>query len=108
MLDAVAALYTSGVNVDWRAFDAPYSRRRVVLPTYPFQRERYWSVPAPSTASPEPVTAGPPADRLPDLLYDVAWVPMGLRRAAIHRLTPMPPSPEWSRVAPAYWWPAAM
>ena len=33
---------TRGVPVDWAAFDRGYRRRRVALPTYPFQRERYW------------------------------------------------------------------
>jgi thioester reductase-like protein len=28
--------------VDWAAFDRPYRRRRIPLPTYPFQRERHW------------------------------------------------------------------
>src|SRR5262249_22529438 len=31
-----------GLHVDWSAFDAPFDRRPCVLPTYPFQRERYW------------------------------------------------------------------
>jgi len=34
-----------GVGVDWAAFDRPYGRRKVALPTYPFQRERYWFTP---------------------------------------------------------------
>jgi amino acid adenylation domain-containing protein len=42
LLDTIAALYTRGVNLDWRAFDRPYARRRVTLPTYPFQRARHW------------------------------------------------------------------
>ncbi|PTL78227.1 type I polyketide synthase [Vitiosangium sp. GDMCC 1.1324] len=42
LLRTLGALYVKGVEVDWAAFDAPYSRRRVTLPTYPFQRERYW------------------------------------------------------------------
>ena len=42
MLEALAELYVRGVPVDWQAFDAGYSRRRVSLPTYPFQRKRYW------------------------------------------------------------------
>jgi len=38
----VAALYCFGANIDWTAFDRPYNRHRVGLPTYPFQRKRYW------------------------------------------------------------------
>jgi acyl transferase domain-containing protein len=45
-LDALGALYVKGAAVDWAAFDAPYHRRRVALPTYPFQRQRYWLTPA--------------------------------------------------------------
>ncbi|MCA9972771.1 MAG: polyketide synthase dehydratase domain-containing protein, partial [Anaerolineales bacterium] len=42
LLGSLAGLYAAGVDVDWAAFDAPYARRKVALPTYPFQRERYW------------------------------------------------------------------
>ena len=31
-----------GVKVDWSGFDRDYPRSKVVLPTYPFQRQRYW------------------------------------------------------------------
>lgn len=43
MLESLAALYVHGAEVDWREFDRGYRRRRVVLPTYPFQRKRYWT-----------------------------------------------------------------
>ncbi|MBV9708102.1 MAG: acyltransferase domain-containing protein, partial [Chloroflexi bacterium] len=42
LLDTLGALYVKGVDPDWRGFDSEYIRRRVVLPTYPFQREAYW------------------------------------------------------------------
>ncbi|HEY8687351.1 MAG TPA: beta-ketoacyl synthase N-terminal-like domain-containing protein [Chloroflexota bacterium] len=42
LLSAVAVLYTRGVSIDWVAFNQPLTRRRVSLPTYPFQRERCW------------------------------------------------------------------
>ncbi|NUO79142.1 SDR family NAD(P)-dependent oxidoreductase [candidate division KSB1 bacterium] len=42
MLHGLATLYTHNVAIDWRGFDADYARRKVVLPTYPFQRERFW------------------------------------------------------------------
>ncbi|WP_395823741.1 amino acid adenylation domain-containing protein [Archangium minus] len=46
MLETLASLYTRGVEVDWAGFDRGYSRRRVKLPTYAFQRRRYWVEPA--------------------------------------------------------------
>ncbi|NVJ10208.1 SDR family NAD(P)-dependent oxidoreductase, partial [Myxococcus sp. AM001] len=42
LLGSVARLYVKGVEVDWEGFDKAYARRRTALPTYPFQRERYW------------------------------------------------------------------
>jgi len=35
-------LYAQGLQVDWRGFDRDYARRRLSLPTYPFQRQRHW------------------------------------------------------------------
>ena len=43
MLASVSELYARGATVDWLGFDREYRRRRVVLPTYPFQRRRYWA-----------------------------------------------------------------
>src|SRR5262249_40311468 len=42
LLGSLQALYVKGVEVDWSGFDRDYRRRKVVLPTYPFQRQRYW------------------------------------------------------------------
>jgi acyl transferase domain-containing protein/NAD(P)-dependent dehydrogenase (short-subunit alcohol dehydrogenase family)/acyl carrier protein len=42
MLDSLARLYVRGLAVDWAGFDRGFQRARVELPTYPFQRERYW------------------------------------------------------------------
>ncbi len=46
MLQSVGELYVQGVPIDWVGLDRDYARRRVVLPTYPFQRERFWVKPA--------------------------------------------------------------
>ncbi|MGW0943108.1 amino acid adenylation domain-containing protein [Streptomyces sp. NPDC002623] len=40
LLDAVAQLWTTGTAVDWRPLSDPAGRRRVGLPTYPFERTR--------------------------------------------------------------------
>ncbi|MEB3233350.1 MAG: type I polyketide synthase, partial [Leptolyngbyaceae bacterium] len=43
MLRSLGELYVRGVAVDWQGFDRDYPQRRTVaLPTYPFQRRRYW------------------------------------------------------------------
>jgi amino acid adenylation domain-containing protein len=42
LLNSLASLYQTGANVDWAGFDRDYARRRVPLPTYPFQRQRHW------------------------------------------------------------------
>lgn len=46
ILDSLGRLYGAGVAIDWRGFDQPYPRRKAALPTYPFQRERYWIRPS--------------------------------------------------------------
>jgi len=42
MLSSLAQLYVQGVKIDWSGFDKDYNHHKVVLPTYPFQRQRYW------------------------------------------------------------------
>ncbi len=48
MLDSLGALYTAGVSVDWEGFDRPYARRRLPIPTYPWEGGRYWIDRAPA------------------------------------------------------------
>ncbi|MFE5792308.1 SDR family NAD(P)-dependent oxidoreductase [Streptomyces sp. NPDC056503] len=42
LLAAVARLHTRGIRVDWSAFFADLRPRTTDLPTYAFQRDRYW------------------------------------------------------------------
>jgi amino acid adenylation domain-containing protein len=42
LLGALGRLWVSGVRVDWQGFYAGQGRRRVPLPTYPFERRRHW------------------------------------------------------------------
>ncbi|MBL1102793.1 type I polyketide synthase, partial [Streptomyces coffeae] len=49
-------VYTAGATVDWSAFYRNSGARTVPLPTYAFQRERYWL--APDTGRADPGAAG--------------------------------------------------
>jgi acyl transferase domain-containing protein/acyl carrier protein len=42
MLQSLARMYLGGSVIDWEKVNHGYFRDKVVLPTYPFQRERYW------------------------------------------------------------------
>ncbi|HEY9804634.1 MAG TPA: acyl carrier protein [Leptolyngbyaceae cyanobacterium] len=42
MLQSLGQLYAQGVKVDWAGFYQDYSCQKVALPTYPWQRKRYW------------------------------------------------------------------
>ncbi|NET45424.1 type I polyketide synthase [Okeania sp. SIO2B3] len=42
MLLSLGKLYVKGITVNWSEFDSDYTRQKVALPTYPFQRQRYW------------------------------------------------------------------
>lgn len=63
---ALASLWCAGVAVDWAALHAEAPRQRLHLPTYPFERKRYWieppallhaAAPASPFASPAPAAA---------------------------------------------------
>ncbi|MEM1366728.1 MAG: beta-ketoacyl synthase N-terminal-like domain-containing protein [Cyanobacteria bacterium P01_H01_bin.15] len=41
LMTAAGQLWSAGVDVDWAQFH-PQPRRRIPLPTYPFERQRYW------------------------------------------------------------------
>ena len=47
---ALARLWLGGAEIDWQAVHAGERRRRLPLPTYPFQRQRHWIEPAAAAA----------------------------------------------------------
>ncbi|MBL8100976.1 MAG: amino acid adenylation domain-containing protein, partial [Anaerolineales bacterium] len=49
ILDSLGKLYVQGAEINWREFDHGYIRHRVVLPTYPFDRQHYWLEPVATT-----------------------------------------------------------
>jgi amino acid adenylation domain-containing protein/thioester reductase-like protein len=70
VLSTVGQLWANGVNVDWQAFYAQEKRRRVPLPTYPFERRKYWLDP-PSAA--QKAEAKAPEHNRDNWLYRPHW-----------------------------------
>ena len=69
LLSALAQVWVAGARVDWAAFHAGERRQRVELPTYPFERQRYW-IEAPKAQKAAP--AGEPEELS---YYRPAWKP---------------------------------
>jgi acyl transferase domain-containing protein/surfactin synthase thioesterase subunit/acyl carrier protein len=83
MLEALGALYRRGATVDWDGFNAPQRGRRISLPTYPFERRRFWidgdttaRSPAPGSAATAPgtsLTGLRLRSPLPDIQFESAY-----------------------------------
>ena len=87
LLTSLADLHVHGVRVDWAGVDRPYTRRRVALPTYPFERNRYWAAPTPhidqgerAPADPQPTSSASTGQSSNGLFYKVEWEPISARR----------------------------
>jgi acyl transferase domain-containing protein len=62
LLDAAGQAWAAGIAIDWSAFTAGRGGRRIPLPTYPFERQRYYlEPPAPATLA-APAETGKRAD----------------------------------------------
>ena len=48
LTQALARAHAAGAKLDWGAFFAATKAKRVPLPTYPFQRKRYWLAASPN------------------------------------------------------------
>jgi acyl transferase domain-containing protein/NADPH:quinone reductase-like Zn-dependent oxidoreductase/acyl carrier protein len=105
LLDTLGRLWLAGAKVDWLGFHAHERRHRVALPTYPFERQRYWVEPAKRAVagavapaveplsndagtSPAPAPLGKKPD-IGDWFYVPSWESSELRPPE----TPRPPAP---------------
>jgi acyl transferase domain-containing protein/acyl carrier protein len=68
VLEAVGRLWIAGVEVDWAKFHNNERRLHVPLPTYSFERQRYWIDPPKETVLPNRPVADPA-----DWLWTPAW-----------------------------------
>ena len=94
VLAALGRLWTSGVRPDWRALVRGETRRRVPVPSYPFERQRYWvdPLPAPDVAVPAVVTdVAAPSDQ------QTSFAATPSPTTALPRVTPPAPVPTAAR-----------
>ncbi|HEY3919577.1 MAG TPA: SDR family NAD(P)-dependent oxidoreductase, partial [Stellaceae bacterium] len=79
LFEALGALYAQGAAVDWAGFDKPFTRRKRHIPTYPFQRKRFWVEQAPGQATAE----GLPGRRVPLPLHNATLLETVYSTAAL-------------------------
>lgn len=78
ILSAIGGLWLAGIPIDWSALYKEEKRKRVPLPTYPFERERFWvdpvqkAVEVSSPSRPRVDTQTKDAD-VDGALYQPAW-----------------------------------
>ncbi|HYX23392.1 MAG TPA: condensation domain-containing protein, partial [Thermoanaerobaculia bacterium] len=88
LLQTLGRLWLAGAEIDWSGFHGGERRRRVSLPAYPFERQRYWIEPRiEETASPGVLLLPAGADP--------AWAAaLEARGVRVVALPPGPPTPE--------------
>ena len=84
LLETVGALWCAGVELDWEALHTGERRRRVPLPTYPFERERHWIEPPREEERPTPVQT---TDDPGQWFWLRRWVPADTAQTAPTRPT---------------------
>jgi amino acid adenylation domain-containing protein len=78
LLESLGTLYLKGAEVDWAGFDRDYPRRKLPLPTYAFQRKRFWIDHKPYARTEIKREAAFTKTNIRDCLYEVAWLPAAL------------------------------
>ncbi|MFP3940065.1 MAG: beta-ketoacyl synthase N-terminal-like domain-containing protein, partial [Thermoanaerobaculia bacterium] len=106
----LARLWVAGVEVDWAGYRRDERRRRVPLPTYPFQRRQYWVArtrrPGAGRAAAPPIASGSAveATEAHDAEAERAGGPASPAEAALPRTTPYEaPRSELERAVAEIW-----
>ena len=74
LLNSLGRLWLAGVKVDWLSFYANERRHRLPLPTYPFDRQRYWiDLPKLEQAAPKKPVSSERKPDLADWFYIPVW-----------------------------------
>jgi non-ribosomal peptide synthase protein (TIGR01720 family) len=86
VLDILGRLWLTGVRVNWQGFYLKERRRRISLPTYPFERQRYWIEPEKKAPAGDPHRLS--LRKKPDIaewFYTPSW-----KRSALPQLPQQP------------------
>ncbi len=111
LLGALGRLWVAGARIDWQGFHAGQGRRRVPLPTYPFERRRHWiplaataGAPAatPATAAAAATTGEGRATQATPAAADAAPTPARHERPAL-RTGYIAPRDPYEREVAAVW-----
>ncbi|MBV9790075.1 MAG: SDR family oxidoreductase [Chloroflexi bacterium] len=81
LLQALGRLWLLDVPINWDGFYAQEQRRRIPLPTYPFERQRFWVEPRRLTSTAQAASGGRKAD-VADWFYLPEWIDTPLNAAA--------------------------
>jgi acyl transferase domain-containing protein/acyl carrier protein len=95
LLTTLGKLWLAGVPVQWQSFWAHEQRRRQPLPTYPFERQRYW-VDAVQLAA-NGIRATNEIGKQPDIarwFYTAVWK-QAIRQPAELAVAPATPGQRW-------------
>ncbi|BAY25367.1 beta-ketoacyl synthase [Calothrix sp. NIES-2100] len=86
LINTLGQLWLAGVKVDWFGFYSQDEYYRLPLPTYPFERDRYWIDP-PQKAAAGQLQNIPPTSQLWTLLTQAGQKQASLRNAELDELT---------------------
>ena len=91
MHKSLGQCWVAGASVNWKKYHANKKRRRIPLPTYPFQRQRHWVDPEKEVTdkriAPKETTQGQPDS---ELFYVPSW-----KRCAVQRGSAVVLSGTW-------------
>nr|WP_304412166.1 type I polyketide synthase [Parafrankia sp. EUN1f] len=102
LVTALSRAHVHGVDIDWASFFAGTRARRVDLPTYAFQRRRYWLAPSPVIADSGGLADETAVSGAEDLTYRVTWTPVTVPTVPVLSgtwIVAVPPLPEAARLA---------
>jgi acyl transferase domain-containing protein len=82
ILEAAGRLWITGVDIEWSNLHPGTAARRVPLPTYPFERKRYWVEATPAASASTESGAVSFSEDVGDWLFAPTWTRQPLRTGA--------------------------